>query len=623
MFCSAHADKVESHLQTTNCTRTVKIQCITSTQCSSAGDAIRELDVKHVIRSDPFVLISGDVISNVNLRPVIERHKERKKKDSSSIMTMLYKKQSVTSPLRALDSDLVVAIDTENDQVVLYDDYLDQSHVEFPTVFFKEHSAIKFHYDLLDCHIDLCSPDILVQFSDNFDYLNIRRDFVANEVQNYELGNKLHAEIIIKEYAARVHDPRTYHSVCMDILERWTYPMVPDNNFLDTTSYSHRRHGMYKESNVTVARSTKIGENTMIGSGSVLEKHSQLSRGIIGRNCSIGQGVTITGSCLWDNVTVEPNVTIRDSIICDNVVIKQGAIIERGCILSFGVVIGENCHVKEFSKITTEGKVFDGFSDDEQDEMICTDDSTVVGEHGQGRMWTLEEEEFSDCDIEDPNELQVFQMRQLKSTLLGCSEVLEERAAYWDEYDGSSSSDGDDSVTDFEIESPQARFMRVVSEMVVSGDKSAHDLDNIFLEIKSFKFAQDRSFVDCIEAIVPTLMSIAQTDQTNSMEILSRLKQKIEKWTSVLKRCIMGRTEELCMLTAVEKYTLKDENRALIFPIFRYLLQILYDADLTQEETILQWAKDTLHRDLPQDPQVAEFIEWLQEDSDSESDDSE
>jgi translation initiation factor eIF-2B subunit epsilon len=38
----------------------LSIKCITSTSCLSAGDALRELDAMGVIRSDPFILISGE-----------------------------------------------------------------------------------------------------------------------------------------------------------------------------------------------------------------------------------------------------------------------------------------------------------------------------------------------------------------------------------------------------------------------------------------------------------------------------------------------------------------------------------------------------------------------------------
>ena len=43
---------------------------------------------------------------------------------------------------------------------------------------------------------------------------DIRRDFIVNEVTNYELGGHLYAWTLQGEYAARVHDPRTYHAIC-------------------------------------------------------------------------------------------------------------------------------------------------------------------------------------------------------------------------------------------------------------------------------------------------------------------------------------------------------------------------------------------------------------------------
>ena len=47
-----------------------------------AGDVMRELDRQGVIESDPFILISGDVVSNVDLTPYIAAHKERHKQRS-------------------------------------------------------------------------------------------------------------------------------------------------------------------------------------------------------------------------------------------------------------------------------------------------------------------------------------------------------------------------------------------------------------------------------------------------------------------------------------------------------------------------------------------------------------
>ncbi|CAN0458654.1 unnamed protein product, partial [Scytosiphon promiscuus] len=34
----------------------------------------------------------------------------------------------------------------------------------------QEHGELQLRSDLLDCNVDVCSPEVLVQLSDNFDY---------------------------------------------------------------------------------------------------------------------------------------------------------------------------------------------------------------------------------------------------------------------------------------------------------------------------------------------------------------------------------------------------------------------------------------------------------------------
>lgn len=61
------------------------------------------------------------------------------------------------------------------------------------------------------------------------------------QVQNREMGNRLFAHVTHPhEYAARVHDPHVYHAVSLDLMHRWLYPNVPENNNIhsgDRTTY--------------------------------------------------------------------------------------------------------------------------------------------------------------------------------------------------------------------------------------------------------------------------------------------------------------------------------------------------------------------------------------------------
>ena len=51
-----------------------KVSVIVSEDCLSVGDALRDIDAKSIIKSD-FVLVNGDMVSNVKLGDIIQKHK--------------------------------------------------------------------------------------------------------------------------------------------------------------------------------------------------------------------------------------------------------------------------------------------------------------------------------------------------------------------------------------------------------------------------------------------------------------------------------------------------------------------------------------------------------------------
>ena len=101
------------------------------------------------------------------------------------------------------------------------------------------------------------------------------------------------------EYAARVHDLRTYHTICRDIVTRWVYPLVPDAQLLQDGSYIHSKRYIYKENGCKVSRSAKIGDGCVLGRGCVIEDQAILGRTIVGRDCFVGTSATIIESHLW------------------------------------------------------------------------------------------------------------------------------------------------------------------------------------------------------------------------------------------------------------------------------------------------------------------------------------
>jgi translation initiation factor eIF-2B subunit epsilon len=375
----------------------MSIRCISSPACQSAGDALRELDAMNIIRSDPFVLISGksvssqstgynfmnlvrlvvsgDVVSNLDLKKAIAFHKAKRAVDPNAIMTLVLKKVAPNPGARPVLDDLVVGMHRKSAQVVIFEDNLCSDSVHVPVELFEDAPELDFCADLLDCHVDICSPELILQFSDNFDYQDIRHDFVHNEVSNWALGKHIYAYTIQNEYAARVQDPRTYHTISRDIVTRWAYPLVPEIQLLADSSYVQSARYVYKESHLRVSRSAQLVEGVVIGAHSAVGARSVLTRCTLGRNVSIGSDVRLAESHLWKGVVVENGASITQAIVCDHCVIGSGAVIHRGCVLGYGVIVQPHAVVPAFTRLFKQGAAG------------CDEAGTAAAPYSNARVW--------------------------------------------------------------------------------------------------------------------------------------------------------------------------------------------------------------------------------------------
>ena len=58
------------------------------------GDAMRDIYTRGIVSSD-FVLVAGDLVSNVRIDDVVRVHKERRRANKDAIMTMVVKESGV------------------------------------------------------------------------------------------------------------------------------------------------------------------------------------------------------------------------------------------------------------------------------------------------------------------------------------------------------------------------------------------------------------------------------------------------------------------------------------------------------------------------------------------------
>lgn len=660
VFCCAHAKQVTSYLESSawQTQPNFKVMPIESHDCVSVGEALRLIDQRNVVRGD-FVLISGDTVSNMSLKEALQEHKERRKSDKLSVMTMVVKRSkpsTVTHQTRLGNDELLLAIDPLTKELLYYDDGLSSNPkhkrqvVVDRTVYLNKHSVCVCT-DLQDCYIDICSPEVLFLFTDNFDYQHIRRDFVKGILSDEISGNKIFTYEICGEYAARIDNLRSYDSVSKDIIHRWTYPIVPDIRFAgNNVGLKIERCNVYRENGVLLPRSAQIGPSTVLGEGTSVDESCIISNSVIGRNCVIGKNVIIEGSYVWNNVTIHDNAFIQSAVICDGSVVKAGARIEPGAVLSFNVVIGPKFSVPSYSKISLIAQPTEEDSSDEEleyveaasgttespqklNEVECSNgfgsgleiedgsqshvwDASEVGASGAGFRWSTkdashdEEWRYSVAPI-PAEKIEEMRVREEQAELDDADQDAGVAAGAEEEED-----EIDEAIKkkrDFEKEAEET-FRRLFLEGVPES--------NVILEVKALRLGFNVEPADCASACFKSLINLALEEPfSKDSELFAIARRLFGRWKSILTHHMTSEDDQVEVLLKFEEMCL--ESAKAFAPIFCPVLRALYDQEIISEDAIVSWAsekQDAEEGDKIFLRQCEAFIKWLEEASEEEDD---
>ncbi|KAJ3023506.1 UNVERIFIED_CONTAM: hypothetical protein HDU68_008576 [Siphonaria sp. JEL0065] len=594
VVCCSHADQIKAYLKTSRWGKSTfpKVTTVVSQQLASTGDALRDLDAKQLLKSD-FILVSGDVVANMDLTKALEEHRARRAIDKNGIMTMVVKAASPTHRTRSKGEEGIYVLNAVTQECVQYRSlFPTKQKLKLDLELFKAHSELQVRNDLIDCQIDICSVDVPALFTENFDYQDIRKHFVRGILESDILGKQIHCHIISDTYAARVRSTQMYDSISKDIMARWTYPMVPDTNILGTT-YKHHNPYIYKENGVILQFTTRLTRHVVVGDKTSVGEKSEISNSVVGRNCKIGKNVKINGSYIWDNVVIGDNVVIERSILADGVVVLNGVTIEKGSILSYGVQVGPDFTLREFSRLSmNRGRSADesdeeSDSDSEEEDMYNVQD---VGEEGKG----YEKRDEVDEDEDDEEEH--------KAILDVCSLARDIQLHDIDDF-ADDDSDEEDDLSEFDA--LELSHRELVSTIERAFEEN-HSIDNIVLELNTFKFAENLDFHDIRLTAVPTVLSLVTDAKT--------LQSTMKRWGGLLSHYANDTEDQLDLLLILEEHCKEMEEHA---KLFVKILQMFYQFDICEEEAFLAWFKKSSGKIRDS---AKPFITWLQE-ADEESSD--
>lgn len=660
LMCSSHADQIQAYIESLRWANTdlFALKTVVSLELRSIGDAMRDIDNRGLITGD-FLLISGDVVTNIDFSKAMAFHKSKKALDKDHIITMVLEEASPFHHARSKLDPAVFVLDNVSQRCHYYQSIPNvenkQGLINIDSELLEDiQNDFVVRNDLIDCHVDICTPIVPHVFQDNFDYQTLRSDLVRGILTSDLLKKTIYAYITGDyEYAARVESWSTYNAITQDVLARWCYPLTPDANFVDDSSYSYEVHHIYKEEKVVLAQSCEVGSRTCIGANTVIGNDTLVEKSVIGRNCKIGANVVITNSCIWDNAVIEDNVVIDQSIVASDTVIKKGVRVLTGAVIGYNVVIGEGKLVslltrimeKPLEKDSIENESFDSDKSDTEETHIdvAVDDVDLVGDDGKGVLY------MSDKECEEESELESNSVSNLSGVIYSLSSLnvsddsiasLTKRKARRNNRRLSRnrrlsttsmmSTDYEGGVLTEEEGENEEDFNREAIATVERAMEHSHDIDTALLELNTLRMSINVTYHEVrlatVQAMVKRIVHFVSTDTLNAKEASAKI---FGKWGALFRRQVFNDSEQVDLAQIIQDTCVGLEAQS--GPVILFVaLRHLYEMEIIEEDSILKWwdsEASTTTEDLRQVRELAsQFVEWLkdaEEESDEDDDDGE
>ena len=564
LYAGAHQDQVERYINASKWrspTSPFKKFAFLRSSATSVGDVMRDLDQKHLIMGD-FIAISGDVICNFPIEEALKVHRDRRQKDKNAIMTMLLRETGVMHPAEADTALPTFVIDPTRERCLHYEEVpaalsshptMDPEILSYPEIDIRQ--------DLFDCRIDICTPDVLSLWSDNFDNQSPRRDFLYGVLKDHELNGKtVHVYVIKDHYAARAANLLSYASTSDDIVKGWSSPITLESNIVSGQKFKLSNPGFYQEDGVILSRSCHIGLKCALGQGTSVGDGSVIIDSVIGRRCNIGKNVTLSGAHVWNDVSIGDDVKILKAIIADEAVVGNNCTVEEGALVSYGVQLTANTIFGEGSRITKP-------ADDHEEEM---EDSDTKAPGLIYRTAVFAESESS-----------------LSSAAAGDSGTLSSHVASRTESFTTVMSDDDESThcTDrFHSEAVSNLFERMQSDTKA---------DDVRVELMGLRLGNNASEHQVRKAVAVAMMKSTQHDvDTRSATVADAVKRTLKRYQTLVQRdntTLETTADQVDFLLHAQKdLAHRNDGGKILF----FLAHDLYDMDIFGEEVFTDWWED-------------------------------
>ncbi|KAF8201653.1 nucleotide-diphospho-sugar transferase [Pholiota molesta] len=578
VVCRSHAELVKNAIKDSKWSKPGSgmkiVPIMTAKETFSPGDAMRDMYTRGLVTSD-FVLVMGDLVSNIRIDEVVRVHKERRRTNKDAIMTMVVKESGERHRTRAKGESAVFVLDPETNECLHYEHvqgYPRTKGINIPREVLAAHREVDIRNDLLDCSIDVCSVEVPSLFQDNFDYLDIRRDFVHGILTSDILMKNIYCYVAEDGYAARVQDTRSYESISKDILSRWTFPLVPDDNHPGGHIYELTRGNRYiaKGNTVELSRTCTVGKNTLIGASTTVAENVTIVASVIGQNCRIGAGSTVRNSYLFEGAVIGKGCTVERSIIGADVQIKDRTHVARGCLIGEGVVVGPDAVLQPFERLSKKRTADDVTADEDDDdsdieEVEASDDASDIEED-------LAAASSSDSDSDTESDSSgAFDAYGDRDSISGHSDLSLSASAL-----DAGAGGGLGLMAD-------AEFRTEVTQSLARAFAEGHSVDNAAVELKTLRMASNVPLARVKEAVVAAVVERIPLVEGDVAAQRREIGQVVGRWGDLINR--IGGVDPVETVVMLQAHCASSTR----MPLFGQILAALYQADIVEEDDIRAW----------------------------------
>ncbi|CAI4038083.1 hypothetical protein SMKI_04G4230 [Saccharomyces mikatae IFO 1815] len=624
LICSSHANQINDYIEKSKWNlpwSPFKITTIMSPEARCTGDVMRDLDNRGIITGD-FILVSGDVLTNIDFSKMLEFHKKMHVQDKDHISTMCLSKASTYPKTRTIEPAAFV-LDKATNRCIYYQDLplpssKEKTSIQIDPELLDNVDEFVIRNDLIDCRIDICTSHVPLIFQENFDYQSLRTDFVKGVISSDILGKHIYA-YVTDEYAVRVESWQTYDTISQDFLGRWCYPLVLDSNIQEDQTYSYESRHIYKEKDVVLAQSCKIGKCTAIGSGTKIGEGTKIENSVIGRNCQIGENIKIKNSFIWDDCIIGNNSIIDHSLIASNATLGCNVRLNDGCIIGYNVKVDDNMDLDRKTKISasplksTISRMYDNdngekFEEDSDNYLLAV---SVVGEKGVGYIYESEVSDDEDSSTEAYREVNSLsnQLDEFYLSDTSISSATKKTKKKRTMSVNSVYTDREEVDSEFEEDFEKEGIATVERAM-----ENNHDLDTALLELNTLRMSMNVTYHEVrIATITALLKRVYHFIATQTLGPKDAVVKVFNQWGLLFKRQAFDEEEYVDLMNIIMEKIVEQKFDKPDLILFSALVS-LYDNDIIEEDSIYKWWNS-----VSTDPRYDEvkkltvkWVEWLQ-----------